>query len=600
MMKSMVKTYTHKSVLLTLLICLLGFGLVGQPDETGTGFIQHQVKPLETFYSLSKKYGITIDEIKKANPGLEYPKAGTKLLIPNTKIEVVQDPDPEFIIYTTKDDISLYILARMLRFPVDSLEKWNPGIASFLLKSSDIKTRPPNPGTEYILHTVTDERSSLRDLAQLYDLSNKVLKKFNPQIRNRVWFGQKVKVPVFQEDADLFTIIEVREEVPFETPEEEEEETGLTECARDPSNMERLYKVALLVPFSLEQLAELDDLLESPPGQIMERKPFRFIQFYQGFLLAADSLAQRGLKLELQVFDVDQNMYKAREVFAKKSLKDVDIIIGPFYKKVFPLASDFARAHGIPIVNPLTTRDDIFNGNPNVMKALPSHDSQIEVLASLVNYRFRDHNLVIVKENKYQGSRYILSLKERINQELGMVIPEVDYMTDSIAGLEKYLSDSLSNLVIVYAESEVLPMEILPLLNELNKEMEIEMIGVPEWSGYEHLENHYLINLRTLLLSGGFIDYTDPEIMHFISKFRTQFRAEPMEYAFNGYDLGYFFLSMLMDYGNEFADCLYSADYRLLHTRFSFKQVPGGGYSNTYWNIYYYNGFSLIRVPFLY
>jgi hypothetical protein len=281
-------------------------------------------------------------------------------------------------------------------------------------------------------------------------------------------------------------------------------------------------------------------------------------------------------------------------------MKDVDLIIGPFYKKTFPIAASFAGANRIPIVNPLTARDDILNGNPNVFKVLPSHVSQIEALASLVSYRFYGHNLVIVKENKYQGSEYLGALKARMTKELNIEIPEVDYMTDSIAGVERHLNDSIPNIVIVYAESEVLPMEILPLLHELNKEMEIRIIGVPEWSNYEHLENQYLINLGACFFSNSFIDYNDSQIKHFIGKYRSLYNAEPMEYAYDGYDLSFFFLSLLMDYGTRFTNCLYDTDYRLLHTRYSFEKVPDGGYCNTYWNIYYFNGFSLIRVPYFY
>jgi hypothetical protein len=76
--------------------------------------------------------------------------------------------------------------------------------------------------------------------------------------------------------------------------------------------------------------------------------------------------------------------------------------------------------------------------------------------------------------------------------------------------------------------------------------------------------------------------------------------AEPLGYAYDGYDLGYFFLSMLMDYGRKFPSCLHEYDYRLLHTQYRFDKMDGGGYYNAYWNIYFYSGYSLIRIPYLY
>ena len=56
-------------------------------------FKYHQVEPKETLFSLAKKYGITIDEIKAANPDLRRGlKAGTTIRIPKDLITLYQ-PD---------------------------------------------------------------------------------------------------------------------------------------------------------------------------------------------------------------------------------------------------------------------------------------------------------------------------------------------------------------------------------------------------------------------------------------------------------------------------------------------------------------------------
>lgn len=44
---------------------------VAQENTVSTGTITHKVEPKETLYSLSKKYNITVDEIKAQNPELE-------------------------------------------------------------------------------------------------------------------------------------------------------------------------------------------------------------------------------------------------------------------------------------------------------------------------------------------------------------------------------------------------------------------------------------------------------------------------------------------------------------------------------------------------
>ena len=189
------------------------------------------------------------------------------------------------------------------------------------------------------------------------------------------------------------------------------------------------------------------------------------------------------------------------------------------------------------------------------------------------------------------------SIVHVLSSGLGRAIPVVDYMTDSIAGVQQYLAQFIPNLVIIYAESEVLPVEILPLLDEINGDTtQITVLGLPEWDKFEHLENDYLINLKTYLFCSYFVDYYEPSVKHFIRAFRSRYLAEPLEYAYDGFDISYFFLSALMDYGRDFPGCTPGADYPLLHTQFRFRGVQSGGLENTYWNIYYYQDYDKIQI----
>ena len=81
------------------------------------------------------------------------------------------------------------------------------------------------------------------------------------------------------------------------------------DCAYAPHDEE--YKVALMVPLFLEQVTE-EFFLSEPSNKTLDTKPFSFLDFYEGFMSAADSVAnRRGMNLELKVFDVDNSIAKA-------------------------------------------------------------------------------------------------------------------------------------------------------------------------------------------------------------------------------------------------------------------------------------------------
>jgi LysM repeat protein len=131
--------------------------------------ITKEVLPKESFYSIAKQYGITVTELKKANPELENKslKAGQKIVVPvkeeansslvveksveekevKTKKEVavtLQDvvADKKLEIETTHEVLpkeTKYGIAKQYGLTVAELEKQNPNIAKKLLVGSVLK-----------------------------------------------------------------------------------------------------------------------------------------------------------------------------------------------------------------------------------------------------------------------------------------------------------------------------------------------------------------------------------------------------------------------------------------------------------------------------
>ena len=77
------------------------------------------------------------------------------------------------------------------------------------------------------------------------------------------------------------------------------------------------------------------------------------------------------------------------------------------------------------------------------------------------------------------------------------------------------------------------------------------------------------------------IDYSDPVTVDFIQKFKNTFLTEPDNFGFQGYDVTFFFLNALYDYGRNFEDCLPYMQVDLKQGNYRFEKVsPFGGYMN--------------------
>ena len=76
-----------RSLLITLTLLLFGLSLFASAQEIivigGAKYAIHDVVKGETLYSLARRYGVTVDDIKGANKALaDGLKAGTRIKIP--------------------------------------------------------------------------------------------------------------------------------------------------------------------------------------------------------------------------------------------------------------------------------------------------------------------------------------------------------------------------------------------------------------------------------------------------------------------------------------------------------------------------------------
>lgn len=371
--------------------------------------------------------------------------------------------------------------------------------------------------------------------------------------------------------------------------------------AQDGNRKHRTYKIALMVPLYLEQVADTlwKDALDV--NRINELQPFRFIQFYDGFMLAADSLCKQGLEADIYVYDVDHQPSKLNAVLSKPEMKKMDLIVGPLFKNNFATAADFAKEHKIPIVNPLSPRTDILENNPYVFKMTPSLESQPAIVGKLVRRDYSDHKVLLYVPNRMQFESQAGMIKEAIERSDPsgrQKVTIIDYTSDSTAGFRKYASLVQPNLVIIYAENEVLPAALLSKLAEIKEDYRITVIGLPEWEKLTNIESIYLNALNANIFMATFTDLTSENIKGLIRDYRFKYFDEPLSYALSGFDAGYYFLYALMHYGSDFEDHLDEFHLDLTQDQYYFEKKEEGGYDNINWNVIQYMDYFLLKKSF--
>jgi hypothetical protein len=92
-----------------------------------------------------------------------------------------------------------------------------------------------------------------------------------------------------------------------------------------------------------------------------------------------------------------------------------------------------------------------------------------------------------------------------------------------------------------------------------------------------------LFDMDIVVYSPIWIDYSKQNVQRFNSKFRQKFLTQPPEksYAWQGYDIVYYFLSGIAMHGKEFISNPSTHNPELLHTEYNFlRSEPGDGFEN--------------------
>ncbi|MFL5728883.1 MAG: LysM peptidoglycan-binding domain-containing protein [Cytophagaceae bacterium] len=151
----------------------------GVEKKDGKLFILHKVDPKETLFSISKKYGATVDDIKKYNPtaaaGLKIgqivkvpSKATAAKTTETTQVKVVQNTqttantaaNPKTHKVAAKE--TLFSISKKYGVSVDDLKKANPGSEAGL-KLGQVLNIPGKQAEQTTVVTKTDNTSTASD-----------------------------------------------------------------------------------------------------------------------------------------------------------------------------------------------------------------------------------------------------------------------------------------------------------------------------------------------------------------------------------------------------------------------------------------------------
>jgi len=543
-------------------------------------------------------------------------KAQTDFTNDSKKVEIIYGK--KYYIHIVQKGETLYAISKKYEVDIKDIVLENPLSINGLKTGQSIKipiavkTRDPRTlDGKYFFHTV-EAGETFYSLSKKYLISADEIKFANPDLAGGLKAGMTIRIPlvkkilldtIFQKDTTynniaLDTNINIQED---------------SLVFRDK------YNIALMLPFYLDMNDTIENNKEFGDPEEIYSKSKIALEFYEGALLALDSMKKQGISLRFFVYDTRNDSNTVIKILQREEMPEIDLIVGPLYRSNLLIVAGCSEKNNIKIVSPLIATNKILIGNPNISKAKPCLETHVEKIASYVLQEYMEKNILVI-HNKNHGEKKLFEVFNRsffqpaqidtVNGTFqGIINPKTEYTVASVIkeveydeerqmeAIEEVLSIADTNVIIIPSSSQVFVSKIISGLYGLKDDYNMIVFGLPSWEYFTNIEIEYLHELNVHIATSSYIDYNNEAIISFEKKYFNKFKTYPGNFAFLGFDVMYYYLNVLKNFGYNFSTHLPKITNAGLCLSFRYNSTGvGNGYENKNVFILKYIDFEMVRV----
>jgi len=348
--------------------------------------------------------------------------------------------------------------------------------------------------------------------------------------------------------------------------------------------------ISLLIPFKLNEVN-----LKSMSKADVEKYAMP-IDFYQGFKLGIDSVAASGLNFKLNVYDTRDDNAHIGLLYDQDNFRKSNLIVGPVFPEGLKYITNYSKLNDALIVSPLAASSPADFNNPNLISIVGNIDLHAKKLATYISKAYNASNtiIVIINPRKTDDEQFASPFRKYFSSQTSNKFIIQEYA--SAFAFETKMIKGKQYAVVVTSSDRAF---VLPTIEKLYKLKNLpaggyalNLFGHPLWSKQNYPVDK-LQGLNTIISSSYKVDYRSANVVGFIRAYRKKYGFEPGEYAFKGFDEGYYFGKLMATYGEDYLEHLTKEKYKGLHNNFTFIRDERYGYINTSLLLLRYRNFAL-------
>lgn len=214
------------------------------------------------------------------------------------------------------------------------------------------------------------------------------------------------------------------------------------------------------------------------------------------------------------------------------------------------------------------------------------HKAQYEDIVKWIREELSETDKVfMVSEKGARMNESVRTMKEVMDSS-GIAFTPFSYSIlegrDVLEPLKGIMTQEGANRVFIASESEAFVNDVVRNLNLLLLEnFEIVLYASSKIRSFDTIEVEHFHKTGMRVSLTYYIDYDDEDVRNFLLKYRALYNTEPTQFAFQGYDVAHYFISLCHKYGKRWPARLEDSEKEMLQSTFRCMKQGTGGYLNT-------------------
>ena len=588
----------------------------------------HTVQPKETIYGISKQYGISQEELYKANPKIEkngihpgdlivLPTKGSEIKSQEVKKVIISDEgpthltefdDPNFNYITIQPKETVYNLTKKYNVSEATLTSLNPQIKERGLEIGDVLKLPKtiinkdNFTVPKGSHLVK-KGETLYTLSKDYKVSVDDIYAENPTLQTSgLKEGMVISIPkksgavvieentinyVVQNGDTAYSILE-------------RYNTNLDDLLRLNPEVINGLKAGMTLKLPLQKNAKIikyskagklkraDDneiniaiMLPFDVANNPQLKNSQATQFFTGAKLALTRLAKKGKNVNVKVIDTKNGTIQ--DILSTTDFSKTDAVIGPLNTSDVTEVAHFFDNSGIAVISPYAN-DDSLNSFNDLLISNPKDEVIADQIIEEIAKNFAGEQVYLLTNRDDQ--ELASYTKKQLEKQLKANVVIVDNASkivqphDKVDGVDYYTPI----ITVMVGDDDNLGKQYLEKLKTFNKD-NIKAYGIKSVSVYDVYSPENAKNIDAFREFGfvystaRLINTRDTEVQSVLKDFKEVYCEFPTRYEQLGYDVTYDIVDRMNNKGDVTNNI--TTENTRVSSKFAYKKVSGSkAYAN--------------------